>query len=715
MRQMRCLPGGAALALLLLTAPPASARSEDPSIEREPISDSVHLLARRETDLGAPSADTWMEGLTLVLRPRAGTERALDRLLAEQQRPGSETYHRWVTPDEYGRLFGVADEELYDLVGWLEGRGVHVSEPPRGRGWLNLSGTVADLERAFATRIRRYATEETEELANATEIALPRRLARLVAPGTSLSTFRPRPLHRRVPIPPSADSGISRSPFANTPFVPHAMGPADFATIYNVAPLYARGITGKGVTIAILSTSNVNLDDVRRFRSYFGLPAKDPQVVVNGPDPGKAGAEGESDLDVEWSGAVAPDADVVLMLTGGTGDTLFISAQNAVNQNAASIISVSFGNCESAASRGWDAVWRQAAAQGISAFVASGDSGCSCDPFTSPMATGLAVNGLAASPFDTVVGGTQFSADVADPDTYWAATENAATHASALSYIPEAGFNESGGATHGAPLFAGGGGVSTLFTRQAFQDAPGAPAGSKRLLPDVALSAAVHDPYLIFAESDPNLAGVAGTSASTPAFAGIAALVQQAAGERLGNMGPRLYELARAQYAPGGGFPVFHDVVEGNNSVPGATGFECGAGYDLVTGLGSVDGAALASAWTPAAPAPCVPDPTALCLNGGRFRVAASWKNASTGESVSAHAVALSGDTGYFWFFSDNNIELVVKALDGRPVNGKYWVFYGALSNVEYSIVVTDTTTGLARSYFNPQGRLASVADVSAF
>ena len=179
-------------------------------------------------------------------------------------------------------------------------------------------------------------------------------------------------------------------------------------------------------------------------------------------------------------------------------------------------------------------------------------------------------------------------------------------------------------------------------------------------------------------------------------------------------MNPRLYELGRAQYERHE-FAVFHDVLEGNNSVPGATGYECGPAYDLVTGLGSVDAAALVSAWTPAAAAPCTADSTSLCLNGGRFRVTASWKNNATGASGQAHAVPLTGDTGYFWFFTDNNIELVVKALDGRPVNGKYWLFYGALSDVEYSIDVSDTTTGLTRSYFNPQGRQASVADTLAF
>jgi pseudomonalisin len=720
MRPTDCLAVGAALWMALtpgLHAAPARGESRGGAREIVIIPDSVHPLAHRENDLGAPSPDTWMDGLTILLRPRAGTVEELERLLAEQQRVGSPSFHRWLTPDEYGRRFGLNDEDLFALIGWLEREGVRVAEPPRGRGWLNVSGTVGDLEQVFATRIRRYGTGESEQLANESALSAPSRFASLISAGTSLAVFPARSLLRKVPVPPRSAGEPSRvpRPLFTSPSGKHALAPADFAAIYNVAPLYAHGVTGKGVTIAIVSTSNLNLDDVRRFRSFFALPAKDPQIVVNGPDPGKIDAEDESDLDVEWSGAVAPDADILLVLTGGGGDTLFISAQYAVNQNLASIISMSFGSCESTASRGWDALWKQASIQGISAFVASGDSGCSCDAFTSATATGgRQVNGLASSPYAVVVGGTQFSGDVADPSAYWASQSGPPTQASALSYIPESAWNESGGVVEGAPLFAGGGGLSTLFAKGPWQDAPGVTADPHRAMPDVALSAASHDPYLFYSDSDPTLFGAAGTSASTPAFAGIAALVSQSTGERLGNMNPRLYELGRAQYASGG-FPVFHDIVDGNNSVPGATGFDCGGGYDLVTGLGSVDAAALVSAWSPAAPATCAPGPTALCLNGGRFRVGASWRNVGTGESGDARAVPLSGDTGYFWFFTDNNIELVVKALDGRAVNGKFWFFYGALSNVEYSIVVTDTTTGLSRSYFNPQGRQASVADVSAF
>jgi ELWxxDGT repeat protein len=115
-----------------------------------------------------------------------------------------------------------------------------------------------------------------------------------------------------------------------------------------------------------------------------------------------------------------------------------------------------------------------------------------------------------------------------------------------------------------------------------------------------------------------------------------------------------------------------------------------------------------------AAKSGCVAGPDRLCLNGGRFAVTASWRDFA-GNTGSGTAVPLSGDTGYFWFFGEGNVEVVLKVLDGRPLNQKFWVFYGALSNVEYMVTVTDTTTGTVRQYRNPSGQFASVADTSAF
>ena len=111
----------------------------------------------------------------------------------------------------------------------------------------------------------------------------------------------------------------------------------------------------------------------------------------------------------------------------------------------------------------------------------------------------------------------------------------------------------------------------------------------------------------------------------------------------------------------------------------------------------------------------CTADPGTLCLNSARFKVQVTWRVPSQGMSGWGQAVPMTSDTGAFWFFSSNNIEIVVKVVDGRPFNGKFWVFYGALSNVEYTISVTDTAAGIVKTYFNPEGRLASIADTAAF
>jgi len=110
----------------------------------------------------------------------------------------------------------------------------------------------------------------------------------------------------------------------------------------------------------------------------------------------------------------------------------------------------------------------------------------------------------------------------------------------------------------------------------------------------------------------------------------------------------------------------------------------------------------------------CTPGDSNLCLGGNRFRVETTWRDFED-NTGSGHAIPLSGDTGYFWFFDDANVELILKVLDGRAINGHFWVFYGALSNVEYTIDVTDTETGETRRYTNPSGEFGSVCDTSAF
>jgi hypothetical protein len=115
------------------------------------------------------------------------------------------------------------------------------------------------------------------------------------------------------------------------------------------------------------------------------------------------------------------------------------------------------------------------------------------------------------------------------------------------------------------------------------------------------------------------------------------------------------------------------------------------------------------------ASAPCEQGPSTLCLNDGRFTVEVAFQLPNQSESGRAMPVPLTSDTGYFWFFSSGNVELVLKVVDGRPVNGRFWVFYGGLTNLEVAITVTDTLTGASRNYLKPAGTLVSEADTSAF
>ncbi len=396
----------------------------------------------------------------------------------------------------------------------------------------------------------------------------------------------------------------------------HYMSPGDFATIYNVNPLYNTGIDGSGTSIAIVGRTHPSSTNWSTFRSTMGLPINPPQVIVNGTDPGSVstGENDEADLDVEWSGAVAKNATIKFVVSKSTSSTdgVDLSAQYIINNNLASVMSTSFGDCESslgtAAMSFYNNLWSQAAALGITSFVSTGDSGAAgCDSGSASVGTGRAVSGLASTPYNVAVGGTQFNEG---SGSYWNST-NGAGDTSAISYIPEVAWNESGTAGSSCPpgdtcsgLWSTSGGASTTYSKPSWQVAPGVPADGKRDIPDVSLSAAGHDGYLVQTAGALHVFG--GTSASSPSFAGLMALIVQKTGQRQGNANLRFYQLANAQYGSGGAV-VFHDITSGNNSVPGVTGYATTTGYDLATGLGSVDANALVSNWAGTGTLPSAP------------------------------------------------------------------------------------------------------------
>jgi len=596
---------------------------EQPRITR-PVDESAvvrlprttHPLATPANDAGRVPPDLPMERILLQLMITPEQQAALERLLSDQQDPASPRYHQWLAPEQFGQQFGPVQEDLTAVTSWLESRGFTVDNVAGGRTTIEFSGSAGQVESAFHTEIHRYLVNGESHIANATDIAIPDALAPVVAGVVSLHDFPSRPLHN-VAAPAGA------APRYNLPLGAHALAPYDFATIYDLLPLWNMGFDGTGQAIAIPGRTNIVPSDITTFRSTYGLPGNNTQIIVNGPNPGILGAsdEAEADLDVEWSGAAAKGAAIKFVVSRSTNatDGVDLSSSYIVNNNIASVVSVSFGQCEAflgtAENQFFGALWSQAAAQGMSVFVAAGDEGsAACDPQNRPASNGFAVSGFASTPYNVAVGGTEFN-DTDSPATWWNAS-NDSHFASAKSYIPELVWNESSYSMFGAAnLAASSGGVSAIYATPSWQTGVGVPAVDPgttnqhhRYLPDVSLNAgSVHVGYEICQEGQ--FSPVGGTSAASPSMAGIMAIVNQYTGGRNGNPDPHLYALAARVPS------VYHDVTSGSNAVPcrvgspdcnqtspfsivgQMAGYTAGPGFDLATGWGSVDAYALAVNW----------------------------------------------------------------------------------------------------------------------
>ena len=754
-RKFKATPVFAA-ALFLLAAPALFAQKEIvKSRVTEAVDDlqtvrlrgNVHPLAKPQFDQGALPDSQPMERMLLLLQRSAAQETSLRGLLDAQQTKNSGSYHAWLTPDSFGTQFGPSDSDMQAVTDWLTRQGFQVSKVAAGRSVIEFSGTAGQVRKSFQTEIHRFLVNGEEHFANVSDPAIPQALTPVVAGVVALHNFRKtshmhsKGIYRRV-----AGSGELRPLFtygtgSNVSF---AMGPADFNTVYNVP----AGATGAGQTIAVVGRSNINAQDIIDFRNLFGLPQNFTQagnIIVNGPDPGILGPsspgtgtdEGESDLDVEWAGAIAPNAKILFVTSQSTQtnftqvtDGTDLSSLYVVDNNIASVMTDSYGSCE----RGLTTVgnqfsnnlWEQAAAQGITVTVASGDTGsAACDPTSStPDAAviGLAVTGEASTPFNVAVGGTDFDPSTlptAPPNQYWNAN-NTAQQGSALKYIPEVpwdtslcAFNFPTACTSvdagGSDIAAAGGGLSACtvtdsngnctasgYARPSWQT--GLSTAATRAIPDVSLfasnggngvayivcqadnlasgaSCSLNSPFTDF-----GLAG--GTSFSTPAFAGIMALVNEKTGQRQGNANYVLYALAAsdANYANGacgssvGATPaatcVYNDVTKGNISVAcaagtpncsntGTTGFgiltvtgipayTAGKAYDLATGLGSINVTNLLNKWasvTRTATTTNLASLTGGTPSGTAFSATVSVVPASAAGDVSLTALASDGAT----------------------------------------------------------------------
>ncbi|HEX4309591.1 MAG TPA: protease pro-enzyme activation domain-containing protein, partial [Acidobacteriaceae bacterium] len=590
-----------------ITATPRN-RIVRPIVESDVVTlnGNLHPMARPEFDRGPLADQTRLNRMVLLLQPDSDQQKALDALVQAQHDPNSSMYHQWISAAEYGQRFGASDADVAKVSSWLASHGFTVEPVQAGRRAILFSGNAAQVADTFHTEIHRFAVGGVMHIANTLDPQIPAALAPVVSGVLSLHDFRRSSAIRSIHEVTAPESTLRRqsnsgqfkagqSDPENTQGGSHYLFPADYATIYDLNPQYTAGRSGNGVSIAIVGRSNINLSDVSTFRSNSGLSVNQPTVILEGANPGLvAGDQDESTLDVEWSGATAPAASVKFVVAASTSTTdgVDLSAQYIVNHQTATVMSTSYGSCEAYMGSGelafYNSLWEQAASEGISSFVSSGDSGAAgCNGGSSTSGSMAGVNGLCSSPYSTCVGGTEFNEGSGN---YWSAT-NGAGGGSAVSYIPEKVWNESA-SDGGSGLWGSTGGISEIYTEPTWQEGvPGANTNGKRGVPDVALTAASHDGYLICENG--SFYVIAGTSAASPSFAGIMAIVdQKQGGVGQGNANPTLYALLDASQNP------FHATLSGNNSVPGVTGFTAsGAAYNMATGLGSVDGNLLVNEW----------------------------------------------------------------------------------------------------------------------
>jgi subtilase family serine protease len=734
----------AVLSVIFISQRSAGQSVGTPSLITQPIDEgklvvltgNTHPLARAKYDQGAAPSSLAMDRMMLVLKTTSTQGSALETLLAEQQDRSSPNYHKWLTPQEFGTQFGASESDIQKITSWLQSHGFQVENVANGRNVIQFSGNAGQVQSTFHSAIHKYTINGKENWANASDPSIPAALTPAVAGVASLNNFPKRAAHRLAgtfardmatgkmkAVKPqfTFPAGCQGTNTNGTNTECYGLAPYDFATIYNVLPLWNAGITGSGQTIAIVSDSDINPVDLTNFRSLFGLPAANFQRTYtpgfSSSNPGiipcaDNGDECEAALDVQWSGAVAPGATINLVIsaTGATfgGD---ISAQYIIDNNLAKIIGYSYGECELDLGTAGNAFyggsptvkdsvgeWKQAAAQGITVIVSTGDSGstgCDSDQETTGAEFGLAVNGVASTPYNVAVGGTDFN-DATNPTTYWnSSNPSATTEASVKGYIPEVTYNDTctnsiietiiglGGdietdcnqlLTNANLSFlvapaGGSGGVSACTTYNG--ETPSACTGGyakpswqtaltvadgKRDLPDFAIFAGdgTLQNFYLYCEQDadldgetgacslaanttanpyPFILGIGGTSVSTEAFAGIVALLNQSTGSAQGLVNPNLYALAGQSWAncqsgsvqtsacifnqvssgtiampcnaaatqlagaTGCNVTVNGDVIAETTEVNGALGYNAGAGYNLATGLGSLNVASLVNQW----------------------------------------------------------------------------------------------------------------------
>src|SRR5258708_1923269 len=321
---------------------------DDSAVFRVP--NSTHPLTAKASEIGRVNGNQRMDRMVLVLKPSETQEADLDKLIDRQHDKESADYRKWITPEQYGKQFGVSETDLNQVKSWLKQKGFRVDTVAHGRQWIEFSGNAGQVEQAFHTEMHHYMVKGEKHVANSQDIALPQALAPVVSGILSLHDFvkksgSAKSMHVRRD---KTGKLVPDLTLTNGNGTFHFLTPGDYKKIYNTEPLLNSGITGEGVSIAIVGRTDIFPSDIHTFRQIFGLPTNDPVIITNGVDPGVNQDFVESSLDLEWSGAVAPGATIKFVTSGRTFNTygVDLSTSYVIDNAVAPIMSTSYSACE---------------------------------------------------------------------------------------------------------------------------------------------------------------------------------------------------------------------------------------------------------------------------------------------------------------------------------------------------------------------------------
>jgi subtilase family serine protease len=581
------------------TWPAVAARAQVAAPAQNVASSSVTLPGNHPVEAAAAYAVAHANAITqLDMHVTLGlrNQEQLNQLLQDQQNPSSPRYHQWLTPRQFTARFGPAQQDVDAVEQWLSAQGFKVTASSLADRYVRFGATAADAERAFGTDIMLFG--DGSAYANISDPVIPARFKGVIVGIGGMDNFRHSIAGVRQVTSPPASATVSDSslPLSNglrllqSPDViadgmGPAFGPTDVYSFYDQTSPLSGGPTGAGDCQAIVGDSDYTASAVELFNSTFGLPTSNiTTVLADGTNPGIGADELETLVDLEWSHSIAPGPDTRYYLgddNNNVNGAIVDAIQSAVDEKLCGVISVSFGLC--GASAGFytsvvSPIYAQAASQGQSIFISSGDEGAAGLVLNAEMTacvpgTTRNVNELGSDPNVTQVGGTFF-------------TPNYNSDGDNVGNVAETAWN----AVYSGTQDATGGGQSAVYLKPSYQKGLGVPDDGVRDVPDVALVAALSGPagdgLGLFAATEAGIqCCVIGTSLSVQMWGGIAKLIAQLNHGWLGPINPRLYELANAGEAAAG----LRDTTMGNNTYGSVIGFNAGPGFDLTTGWGTAD------------------------------------------------------------------------------------------------------------------------------